>query len=93
MLLFFFSVGSHSGGEDFSSWPPLIFSLYHIPPRRMCFFCFLFIYFLFYQLAATVRKSAMEVAGAMTAQDKITSSAMAAPAKINRKKKSIAFWN
>jgi hypothetical protein len=33
----------------------------------------------------------MEVAGAMTAQDKITSAAMAAPAKIYRKKKIHCF--
>ena len=41
--------------------------------------------FLFLQLATTVGKSALDVASAaMTAQDKITAAAMAAPAKIYR---------
>jgi len=56
--------------------------------------CFFFIFLIFFQLAATVGKSALEVAGAMIAQDKITSAGAAAPAKIYRKKKTfIAFWN
>jgi hypothetical protein len=72
----------------FFSWPHLYalsITSNHAGRVLFVFNLFIFLIFLnFFQLATIVGKSDLEIPGAMTAQDKITSAAMAAPAKMYR---------